>query len=141
MLKRYNRRRANAAMAMLDTVIATAGGAALILSTTAVLMAANSANDAATQNVAAYNAARQVVENLRIYKAAYIANNTYNDATVFGSIPQLTQLSGGQASVKITSPRGILKQAVVTISWRAGGRSIQRSRKLTALFAANGVAP
>jgi hypothetical protein len=135
---------------MIDTIIAMAVGVVLILSTTAVLIAANSANDAAAQNAIAYNAARQVVENLRIRKAAVIKTTTgYVDATTYGPVPQLDKLTNATANVQITNPRGILIQADVKVTWTAGDRRnanlsgavSQRTRILTALFAKNGVAP
>jgi hypothetical protein len=118
-------------------------GAAMMLATTAVVIAANSANDAAQQNVTAYNAARQVVENLRTFKSATIKNNTYTDVTVFGAVPQLAQLNNATATLVVSSPKSgsSLKRAIVTINWKAGDRSLSKSRTLVALFMKNGVAP
>jgi hypothetical protein len=153
MRKRRDRRRGKTAMAMVDAVIAVAVGAAMILAVTAVLIAANSANDVAQQNITAYNAARQVVENLRTFKGAAMAKTansgaTYVDATSYGPVPQLTQLSNGTVQVRILAPRtgSSLRQAVIKVTWTAGDRRrgqgavSSKTRYLSALFIGNGVA-
>ena len=139
-----SRRRSRVAGAiLLDAMLALTMGTTLLLATSSVLAGAASANDAAAQNISAYNSARQVVENLRLFKAAKLTNGTYTDATKFGAIPQLSRLTQGSASVVISSPRsGVsLKQANITITWVAGQPAHARSRTITALFTKNGIAP
>jgi len=147
MQKPSKRRRGAAGMAILDTLLATSVGAIVILATTALLMAANAANDAAAQDVAAYNAARQIVENLRVMKAAKFNNVSNYNATSFGPVPQLSLLNNGSATVTIADWKSgsTVKQAFITVNWRTLGSgkttTMNRSRQLTALFSKNGVAP
>ena len=129
------------AFLMLDTIVAMFVGGIVILGCYTIVSSASSGANTARQNALACNAARQVIENLRRYKATPVSNGTYSDATVFGSVPQLAQLSSSTASVTISTFRGSVDQAVVTIRWRAGGNTAQKSRQYAALLMQGGITP
>jgi type II secretory pathway pseudopilin PulG len=134
--------RARRGFLLLDTLLALMTAVMLIVYSLSLMMTAASGADAAKQSVIAYNAARQVVENLRLRKGAGLYDGTY-DATVFGPMPQLSLLNGGAATVKISDSgwSGTVKMAQVSVNWHSGGRSQPKSRTLTAIFTSGGVAP
>lgn len=128
---------------LLDAMLAFTLGTILCLASFSVLMGSASANNAFSQNVLAYNAARQVVENLRGYRSFTnnpISNGTYN-GTQFGPVPQIAQMNGGATSVTISTSKAYLRQAVVTVTWTSGRPAITHTRRLVALFAPGGVTP
>ena len=104
-------------------------------------MRTSSAIDGAKQATIACNAAQQVIENVRSYKGAKVANGTYANTTVFGPVPQISELSGGTATLTIATYSGSLKRATVTVGWRANGNAQSRSMTQTTLISAGGVAP
>jgi Tfp pilus assembly protein PilV len=130
-----------AAALLIDVMIALFIGTLVMLSCIALTMTASAASDAARQNNLATNAGRQVLENLRAYKGATVANGTYADATVFGVVPQLARLSNGRAAVTISPYRAALKQVVVTVRWESGGRRLSRFQTVATLIGPEGVAP
>ena len=129
------------AFVLLDMMIALAVATLVLLSAFSLVIASVAALNVARQNAVAYNAARQITENVRLYKAAPLANGTYPDVTVFGPVPQLAQLSGGAASLTIATYRGAVKSVTVSVSWRAGERSKARQRAFVTLVAPQGVTP
>jgi len=118
----------------------------VLLATISLLINAAGAADAAKQNTIAYNAARQVVENVRNYRGAPLAPGEYTDVRAFGAVPQLdaTATSGmkdARATMSIRMYRNPVKLVTVEVRWRSGERGgVQRSRTLSTLISPNGVA-
>lgn len=144
--RRRSQRAAAAAFLLLDTMLALSVAVLVMLAACSLVVSGAAAADAARQNNAAYNCARQVIENLRLRRGVSLPNGPYPDATVFGPVPQLAYLRGGTgspaaASMSVSTWRGSVKQVTVTVTWRAGqdgGRT--RSRTTTALVGPKGVA-
>lgn len=92
------------------------------------------------EHLAASLAARQVIENIRSFRAAALADGTYPNATTLGAVPQLATLSAASASVVLTTWSGRAHQAVVTVQWYSipGKRTLQQT--YTALITSDGVA-
>jgi type II secretory pathway pseudopilin PulG len=135
-------RRRNRGFLMLEMTFALAIAVFVILSALSFMISAAAASNVARQNTIAYNAARQVVENVRLYKGAKLANNSYSNVTVFGPVPQLAQLTGGAASMTIATWRAPIKQVTVNVTWRAGDKGGKaRSKTLVALVSPKGVTP
>jgi hypothetical protein len=127
---------------MLEMTFALAIAVFVILSAFAFMISAAAASNVARQNTIAYNAARQVVENVRLYKGAKLANGSYPDVTVVGPVPELSQLTGAGASMTIADWRPPIKQVTVMVTWRAGDRGgMSRSKALVALISPKGVTP
>jgi hypothetical protein len=125
----------------MDLLMGLLAATLALLACLSVVVTASAGLNAAAQNASAYNVARQVIENLRLNKAAAVANGTYTDLSTFGSVPQLSQLDGGTGVVSVSTWRGSVKMAVVTVRWRGGTAGQSRSTTLTALLSARGVAP
>ena len=127
---------------MLEMTFAMAIAIFVILSALGFMISAAAASNVSRQNTIAYNAARQVVENVRIYKGAKLTSNSYSNVTVFGPVPQLSQLNEGAASMTIATWRAPIKQVTVTVTWRAGDKGgMPRSKTLVALVSPKGVTP
>jgi type II secretory pathway pseudopilin PulG len=141
LLPRRRRRRSHGFL-MLEVTFALAIAVFVILSALGFMISAAAASNVARQNTIAYNAARQVVENVRLYKGAKLANNSYPNVTVFGPVPQLAELNSGAASMTIAAWRAPIKQVTVTVTWKAGDRGGKpRSKTLVALVSPKGVTP
>ena len=126
---------------LLDACVALFVATTVLTASSSLAVSALAAAESSRQQSIATNAARQVFENLRAYKGAKIENGSYANATVFGSVPQLAQMSYASTSVVVSSYRGTVKQAKVTIRWRAGSTRKQREMSVTTLIAPQGVAP
>jgi Tfp pilus assembly protein PilV len=137
----YRKRRRVAGAMLLDALIALFVAVTVMTASTSLTVSALAAAESSRKQSVAVNAARQVFENLRSYKGAKIENGTYADATVFGSVPQLSQMAQGTASVVISTYRTTVKQAKVTIRWRTGSRRRQREMSVTTLITGQGVTP
>ena len=111
---------------LLDVLIGLAVTSFVLLATISLLINAAGAADAAKQNTIAYNAARQVVENVRNYRGAPLAPGEYTDVRAFGAVPQLdaTATSGmkdARATMSIRMYRNPVKLVTVEVRW-AGAR-------------------
>jgi len=156
---------------LMDAMLALGLATLTILAAASLIVSATSAADAARQNNIAYNAARQVVENLRQDQKARLTNGEYDSNAsgtvpfLFGPVPQLARLTrpsdadtaaAGRAHVSISdyyervvsgnTTTLVLRQPVkvitVTITWRSGARGgTPRKRTLTTLVAPDGVTP
>lgn len=143
------RRRAKRGMILLDVLMALLLTALVFLATVRVLMRAAAAADGARQNAIAVQCARQVLENVRLYKMPQVSTGTYSatysstNLTAMGLVPQLAQLNQGAATLVVSTYAGrpAIKQAVVIVQWRAGNDTAVKSRTLTALLCSGGVAP
>ncbi len=128
---------------LLDVLIALLMGTLLAFAVCNLMVSASRAGTTARENDVATTALRQIVENIRQYKGAVVVNNTYSDATVFGSVPQLAQMPPGTiTNVRVFSYRTTLKQVVATVTWRGAGTTqtgVLRRRTLTVLLAPRGV--
>ncbi len=85
-------------------------------------------------------AARQVVENIRSFKKAALADGTYQDATILGAVPQLSALSNASISAHVSSFNTRAHQVVVTVSWYSVPAKRNLAQKFTTLFSSDGVA-
>ncbi|WP_394794829.1 hypothetical protein [Armatimonas sp.] len=85
-------------------------------------------------------AARQVVENIRSFKKAAVADGMYQDATILGAVPQLSILSNASVSAHVSSFNTRAHQVVVTVSWYSVPARRNRVEKFTTLFSSDGVA-
>jgi len=134
-------RRQRGGYLLLESMVATFIGALVLMASISLVVTGAAAADSARQNNAAYNAARQVIENMRLRRGAQLVNNTYSDATVFGPVPQLAYLrNAGTPSATVSTWRGSVKMVTVTITWRAGrGGGIARSRTVTSLISPKGI--
>lgn len=92
------------------------------------------------EHLAASLVARQVIENIRSFRAAGILEGTYSNATTLGPVPQLTSLTQSSVSATISPWSGRAHQAVVTVSWYSipGKRTL--SQTFTTLICSDGVA-
>lgn len=128
---------------LIDLMIALTLGLVVMMATCSLMVSATGVGTTTRENDIAYNAARQVLENVRQYKGAVVVDNTYTDATVFGSVPQLALLSSSAtASVKVATYRGTMKQVTATVTWKGATTDrtgLSRSRKLSALIAPRGI--
>lgn len=125
----------------MDALIALFIAVLILVASTSLTVAALAGAEGSRQQSLATNAARQVLENLRTYKGARIPNGTYADATVFGSVPQLAEMTNSSASVTLTTFRGNVQQAKVTVQWRAGNTRRVRDLSVTTLITPQGVTP
>jgi type II secretory pathway component PulJ len=140
---------------MLDTLVAIVISTVILVGTYSIVSQTSDVANAARQNNAASAAARQIMENMRQYRAARIANGTYDsilggtnpDLVTFGAMTQLDQLNqngittGATAVVAPVTGRNGLKQITVTVQWRAGGNSRLRSRVFTTFITKGGLVP
>lgn len=137
-----------------DALIAVVIGALLTLSAVTVLSAASRAANSARQSVVAYNAARQVIENLRVFKASRLIDGTYgpytNRETPFGLVPQLgavgqsaatRPLNAGTVSFTVSTRRNNLRSVRVTVTYNTDVPVKTVTRVLPALLVPDGVAP
>lgn len=138
---RFQNRGRDRGMIMMDALAGMFFGTMGMVACLSVLMSANSGADSAKQGAIAYSAGRQVVENLRVFKAAKLPVGSYNDVTRFGPVPQLALLNGGAAQMTVAKAGSGMRQATITITWRAGGNVQAKSRTVVALFSPNGVTP
>lgn len=139
------RRRWQRGAILIDVMLALVMGVFIALAACGLMASATGTATATRENDLACNAARQVIENVRHFRGAAVADNAYADATIFGPVPQLARLpAGAVASVRVAAYRGTLKQVVATVTWkgaRTGGVGLPRQRVLTALVAPRGVTP
>ena len=126
---------------MLDLLVAMVLVGGAIIGSYTVISSAESSINTARQNAVACNAARQVVENVREFLSNPIPNGTYANAGAFGSVPQLSLLDTGTASLTLSTYRGTVQQAVVVIQWSAGSRGNVKRRTFTTLITPGAIAP
>jgi hypothetical protein len=125
---------------LLETCVALFVAVCISIPVMTLMMTSATATNSARQNTIATNAARQALENVRVYKGGEIANGTYTDATIFGALPQLAELNNGSASLYISTYSGSsmvstgVKLVSVTVVWTAGGNGSRRSQTLTTLI-------
>jgi hypothetical protein len=163
--RRRLRRRSGGAL-LLDAMLTLVASTLILLASAALIIGATSSADAARRNNVGYNAARQVIENIRQNKQAAITVGEYDTdlggatPVLFGPVPQLSELVGGAAHVSVTDyyervtttvggvptvqlvARKPVKVVTVTVTWRAGARGgSPRKRVLTTLVGPGGVTP
>ncbi|MES2459479.1 MAG: hypothetical protein V4671_02770 [Armatimonadota bacterium] len=140
MMQRIRARHRTRGFLLMEAMIAIFVGTLVLVSAISLVTAGAVAAEAARQNNIATNCARQIVENVRLRRGAMLVNNTYTDATVFGPVPQLSELRSGSASLTITTWQSTIKSVVVTVNWRSGERGGQaKKRVVAALVGARGV--
>jgi Tfp pilus assembly protein PilV len=135
-LKNKKRRRG---FMLLDVLVSAVIASAVMVGCYSIVATGAGASNAARQNTAAAGVARQVFENIREFKATPLTVGTYSDVTAFGPVPQLALLSGGAASMNVVSYRGTVRQAIVTVTWKAGQTRGLKSRSFTALVVSGGI--
>jgi hypothetical protein len=133
-------RRGQSGALLLDALLGLTLVVVVIMTCVALSISSLAAHEVAKQQNIATNAARKVVENLRSFKQAAISPGTYSDASAFGSIPQLQLLTAGTAGLKVTSVRGTLKMAVVTVRWQSGMPRRNQTLAITTYLATEGFA-
>lgn len=126
---------------LLETCVALFVAVCISIPIISLMMASATAVNSSQQTTLAVNAARQVVENVRVYKGGVIADGSYTDASVFGAVPQLTEMNHGSASLYVSSYSTNVKLVSVTVKWTSGGRGALRSRTVTTLITSGGIAP
>jgi len=146
---RSQRRRCGGAL-LVDVLVAFFVVITMLLSMTALLIASRITARLSTENNAAYNAARQVIENIRLYEGGPLATGSYTNAQVLalGTVPQLTNLTNANVSMTLSrwqdpttaQYRDPVKLVQVTVTWNTLG-SIQttKSRTLSSLVTPNGL--
>jgi Tfp pilus assembly protein PilV len=133
-------RRRTQGFLLMEAMIAIFVGTLVLISAISLVTAGAVAAEAARQNNIATNCARQILENVRLRRGAMLVNGPYTDATVFGPVPQLTELRGGSASLTISSWEYSVKSVVITVNWRAGeGGGKAKTRVISALVGPRGV--
>lgn len=133
-------RRRQRGVFLLDAMIALTVSTTLVLYGFSLIMSTASASDAGKQTTIAYNAARQAVENVRMFRGAVLKNGTY-DAASLGSMPQLALLNQGAGKIILQDFRGPVKKMTVVISWKTGGNPSSRSISIVSLISPGGVTP
>lgn len=124
----------------MDALIAIFLGTTVFMAILGMLITGIVAAKSAQQNTVACNCARQILENIRLRRNANVPDGTYSDPTVFGSVPQLTQLYNATANVAVAT-QGAVKVVNITINWQApGARAGNKSRVFTGMITARGVA-
>ncbi|MBC7805947.1 MAG: hypothetical protein H7145_07330 [Akkermansiaceae bacterium] len=137
---------------MIDGLIATFVVAMLLLGLTSLLIASRVNAKVATENNAAYNAARQVIENVRIYRGVPLSTRDYTKADVLkmGVVPQIGDLANPDITMTL-SPWQDPNTAKfldttkivfirVTITWSAlGGTNVKKRRTFASLVSPDGV--
>jgi hypothetical protein len=124
---------------LLDTMVGIFVGSTVLMGTVSLVITGSVAAAGARQNTVATNAARQILENVRMRRSAVLADGTYADATVFGPVPQLAALRGGSASVRVATWQATIKSVVVTVTWRSGQRGGQtKTQVVTGLIGPRG---
>ena len=126
---------------LLETCVALFVAVCISIPVMTLMVTSATAVNSARQTTIATNAARQAVENVRVYKGGDIANGTYTNVTVFGALPQLTELSNGTATMYVSSYSSGVKLVNVTVQWTGGGNGTRRSQTLTTLVTSGGNTP
>lgn len=126
---------------LLETCVALFVAVCISIPVMTLMMTSATAVNSARQTTIATNAARQAVENVRVYKGGDVASGTYTDVTVFGALPQLAELNNGNATMLISSYSSGVKLVNVTVQWTAGGNGARRSQTLTTLITSGGNTP
>lgn len=137
------RRRSLYGGVLVDTLLAIFIATIGTLACLSLTMASNVAQQSAVENNTAYNAARQILENTRVYKGALLSNGSYNQADILalGSVPQLASLTDPSVSMSIANWRTRVKQVKVTVSWTTNSAThMQKSQVLVGLLTAKGAA-
>jgi hypothetical protein len=124
-------------------------GTFVLLSACQMVITTAVSSVSARQNTLAYNAARAVLENIRLYQGTTLANGTYADARSFGPVPQLAALPEAGVSATIatyrTAPTATVKIVTITVRWNGTqttrGSGMRKTRKLTVLVSPKGVTP
>jgi len=125
-----------------DALVALTLGTSVIMATAQLMTSAAVAANSSRETNLAYNAARQALENARLYKGAKLASTAYPDAAVFGPIPQKAQLSDCSVSMSVADYDPPVKIATVRVTWTSASRmGGKKERTLTALVTPCGVTP
>ncbi len=143
-------RRRRAGVTLIDGLIATFVMVLLLLGLTSLLMASRVNAKLATENNAAYNAARQVIENVRLHRGVPLAEKDYTEKDVrdLGAVPQIDSLVDPDIAMNVspwkdpgaTTARKKIKLVKVTVSWQAlGGTNARKTRTFVSLVTPNGV--
>ncbi len=156
-LKRSNKtrhrsrgRRGIAGVTLIDGLIATFVMVMLLLGLTSLLLASRVNAKLSTENNAAYNAARQVIENVRLYRGDKLPAKPYTRAEILalGAVPQIENLSNPDLAMTIGNwndpgtgaVRKSIKQVTVTVTWRAlGGTNAKKTRTFVSLVTPGGI--
>lgn len=138
---RHLRRRPRLGIALLDSLVALGLAILVLLAFLQLLITAYATSMTMTDSTVAYNAARQIIENVRTYKGAPFATGNYN-ATAFGAVPQLASLRDGTAGINIATQDASVKKVSIRITWKVGVRGgSTRTYDAVALISSNGIAP
>jgi len=144
------RRRRCAGALLVDVLVALFVVITMLLSMTSILIASRITAKLSIENNAAYNAARQVIENVRLYEGGPLPTGsyTYTQVLALGTVPQVSNLTNADISMTISrwqdpvtaAYRDPVKQVQVTVTWNTLG-SVQttKSRTLTSLVTPNGL--
>lgn len=124
---------------MLAIVIASMGTIACL----SLSIASNMSRQAAVENNVAYNAARQILENTRLYKGGLLANGPYTQTNILslGEVPQLNSLVNPSVSMTVSTWRTRVKYVKVTVSWTSNSTNyVKKSQVLVGLVTSKGLA-
>ena len=135
---------------LMDAMIAMFVAVVIILSLLSALISAQVNAQLARENNAAYNSARQIIENIRLYRGASLTPGTYNknDILSLGVVAELNKLVSADVNVNLSlwrdpvtaKQRNDVKLVKVTVSWRAlGGTNALKSRTFVSLVTPEGV--
>lgn len=124
---------------LLDALLALGLTVIVVLTCVSLFVSSLAAQEVAKQQTVATHAARKVVENLRAFQQSGISTGIYSDASVFGPIPPLQQLTDSRADLTITPVRGTLKRAVVNVHWQSGIPRRIQSLTIATFLATEGV--
>lgn len=126
---------------MIDAMIGMMVAIFAIVSMMPLLIAVVGSADIGEQNLQAYSAARQIIENVRFCRSNTFPSGVYaGDA--FGAVPQLAAMKNPSVTVQLTTLANGARRVYVRIFWRAGaGGGSTRSFEAVSLLAARGVTP
>ena len=135
---------------MVDVLIAVFVTALLLMALTSLMIAARVSAKAATENNAAYNAARQVMENVRRYDGSPLTVRDYTNADVLrlGDVPQAADLAQPTITMTLATwqdpatgvVRPQMKLISVVVTWQTRGTvAATKTRTFVSLVTAKGV--
>ena len=129
-----------AGFAMIDAMVAMLVVVFAIASMIPLAIAMVASSDIGRQNMLAYSATRQIIENVRSHRATTFPNGTYA-FEAFGPVPQLSQMKNPTGSVVLQTASGS-NRVLVRILWRSGARGgATRSFEAVSNIAPRGVTP
>jgi hypothetical protein len=127
--------------AMIDAMIGMMLAIFTIVSMVPLLIAVIGSADIGSQNLQAYTATRQIIENIRFCRVSTFPSGVYS-AEAFGPVPQLAQMKNPSTTVQLTTLASGTRRVYVRILWRAGVRGgSTRSFEAVSLLANRGVTP